>query len=119
MTREQRDILWSAYRRLNRGEWPEDVLGEMPGGEDPNHVRWNAEAALEDILGKVWISRQWHMEELGRTEQEWLRWYTVGKFRYGKFRHKKRGGVPMALIVATAAIVSAILAFAVRLLSGQ
>ena len=119
MDQEEKIILWRAYRSLCVGKWPEDVLGEMPDFPDQNHVRWNAEEALEEILGKAWISRQWHMEELGRTEQEWLRWYTVGKFRYGKFRHKKRGGVPMALIVATAAIVSAILAFAARLLLGQ
>lgn len=119
MTQDEKNILWNAYRRLCRGEWPEDVLGAMPDGEEPNRIRWNAEAALEEILGKAWISRQQHLEELGRTEQEWLRWYTVGKFRYGKVRNRKLDRVPMAIIVVTAAIVSAILAFAVRLLSVQ
>lgn len=117
MDQEEKIILWRAYRSLCVGKWPEDVLGEMPDFPDQNHVRWNAEEALEEILGKAWISRQHHIEDLGRTEKEWLRWYTVGKFRYGEVRHQKRvGGL---FIAVTTAILAAVLVTAARLLLGQ
>lgn len=114
MNEQEREALWKAYQRLMRGEWPEDVLGELPDNAPSNIARYNAEEAIEDILGGWWISRRQHTEDLGRTEKEWLRWYTVGRFRYGEVRHKEPGvgllaTVIVAILTATLVTVAGVL----------
>lgn len=89
MTQDEINRLLEAYSRLQAGEWPEDVLGEMPDYPDKRLVRWNAEDAIEEIVGKAAISRYHFVHELGKTEEEWLRWYTVGQFRYSERKQKR------------------------------
>lgn len=109
MTLEEENRLLEAYSRLEAGEWPEDVLGEMPDYPDKRLVRWNAQDAIEEIVGKAAISRYHHVHNLKTTKEEWLRWYTVDKFRYGvvsKYRYKNAGVSPVSIgaIVVLAAI---------------
>lgn len=106
-----------AYQRLQRGEWPEDVLGKMPDFPDKRLVRWNAEEAIESIVGEAAISRYHHEKVLGKTYEEWLRWYTVGRFRYGEVSrrcYKNAGASPLTIIItvlltAIAIVLSAVL----------
>lgn len=102
MTEQETERLLQAYRKLEGGEWPEEVLGEMPDYPDKRLVRWNAEEAIEAIVGKVAISRYHHMKNLGHTEAEWLRWYTVDRFRYGEVSrrcYKNAGVSPLAILI--------------------
>lgn len=95
--------IFQAYQRLQRGEWPKDILGEMPDFPDKALVRWNAEDAIESILGEAAISRYYHEKVLGKSYGEWLRWYTVGRFRYGEFkpRHYRNAyRFPVAILIA-------------------
>lgn len=103
MTEQEVDRLLKAYRQLEAGEWPEEVLGDMPDYPDKRLVRWNAEDAIEAIVGDAAISRFHHMKNLGKTEAEWLRWYTVERFRYGEVsrRSYKNAGVSPWTILIT------------------
>lgn len=97
------DIIFQAYQRLQKGEWPEDVLGKMPDFPDKSLVRWNAEDAIESILGEATISRCYHEKVLGKSYSEWLRWYTVSRFRYGEFKprhYKNADRFPVAILIA-------------------
>lgn len=85
------EVLAEAWCKLNKGEWPEDVLGATPEGVDPAVARMDAEGAIEAILGEPAISHYWHTMELGRTSEEWIQWYTVGRFRRTKRQRRSRG----------------------------
>ena len=117
MNQEKLYRLWQAYKRLERGEWADDVLGEMPDFADEQIVRWNAMEAIEKIIGDANLTRYHHMDDLGETESEWLRWYTVGRFRYEVFtpRHyRKSSGVILPIVLLA---ISIALWIAVNLLS--
>ena len=81
-----------AYIRLNSYEWDE-IVGPKPHGFDDLPVytkpHWltgkrkpsqsgvvrPAMNAIESIIGAAAISRFWWKYGLGRTEEEWFRWY--------------------------------------------
>lgn len=81
-----------AYIRLDNYEW-DAIVGPKPPGFDrlptstkkypliirrklckADYVR-PAMIAIESIIGKANISRVWWKYGLGRTEEEWFRWY--------------------------------------------
>lgn len=110
----EEERIFQAYQRLLRGEWPEDILGEMPDFPNKDLVRWNAEDAIESILGEAAISRCYHEKVLGKSRDEWLRWYTVGRFRYGEVSrrsYKNADKFPVSILIAvlSAAISIALL----------
>ena len=81
-----------AHIRLSSYEWDE-IVGPKPQGFDelPEYTRPNlftgkrklcksdyvrpAMTAIESIVGAANISRVWWKYGLGRTEEEWSRWY--------------------------------------------
>lgn len=90
--RKDIDRLGLAYCRLNTYEWDE-ILGPKPDGFD-NLPKWAkkkwpfskkkrtksdyvrpAMRAIERIIGETNCSRCWWVYGLGRTEEEWFRWY--------------------------------------------
>lgn len=94
------DRLGLAYIRLRCVLWDE-ILGPKPEGFDDlpkfsedikrpfrprQHTRskydyTNAAAeAIEEIIGEANISRFRWVVVFGKTEEEWLRWYTVERF---------------------------------------
>lgn len=94
-TLSQTDRLGLAWCRLNKWEWDE-ILGPKPKDFDhlpktlPNGIFVHrsqlkskidytrpAKKAIESVIGEANASRCWHVYELGRTEEEWLRWYLV------------------------------------------
>lgn len=97
-----------AWCQLNKEQWPEDVLGEMPDGADPATIRHNAMTAIEETIGTSALSHYWHTHELGRTSEEWLRWYTAGRFRYNarKQEHTRRKRLITALAIAALAAIA-------------
>lgn len=93
------DRLGLAYCRLNAGEWDE-ILGPKPNGfddlpkypEDPKWLwqkgklsqadfTWPAMNAIESIIGDANTSRCWWLFQLGKTEEEWFRWYVTERFK--------------------------------------
>lgn len=95
------DRLGLAWCRLNCWEW-DDLLGPKPPDFDDlpfvspttliariRNEAWRkyrrsrqqyvrpARLAIETIIGKANASRCWWMFELGKSEEEWLRWYLV------------------------------------------
>lgn len=83
------DRLGLAYCRLISWQWDE-IVGPKPEGFDEmpesgdKHSRapgtkhyclYPAYKGIESIIGEANTSRCWWKFELGRTEQEWLRWY--------------------------------------------
>lgn len=94
------DRLGLAYIRLKCVSWDE-ILGPKPEGFDDlpkfskdikrpfrprQHTRSKydytntAAESIERIIGEANISRFWWAIILGKTEEEWLRWYTVERF---------------------------------------
>jgi len=94
------DRLGLAYFRLNCALWDE-ILGPKPEGFDDlpklsedvkkpfrlrQHMRSKhdytkpAAESIERIVGEANISHFWWTVVLGKTEEEWLRWYTVEQF---------------------------------------
>ena len=69
------DRLGLAWCRLNCGEW-DDFLGPRPDGIANRDVM----GAIAEIIGKANTSRCWWIFNLGRSETEWVRWYTVDRF---------------------------------------
>lgn len=87
------DRLGLAYCRLNCGVWDE-ILGPKPEGFDalpdfpvkrlfrkkrPSKHDYVSPAieAINSIIGIANASRCWWIFQLGRTEDEWLRWYVA------------------------------------------
>lgn len=88
------DRLGLAFCRLNCGEWDE-IIGPKPDGFDEmvefdkefhdtrRRTAWPTKhdyigpalKGIEDIIGDANTSRCWWKYELGRSEQEWLKWY--------------------------------------------
>ena len=94
------DRLGLAYCRLNCWGWDE-ILGPKPEGFDempdtddgyangkrtvyPTKADYITPAmkGIEDIIGEANTSRCWWVFELGRTEEEWFRWYTRDRLLY-------------------------------------
>lgn len=93
------DRLGLAYCRLNGWEW-DDLLGPKPKGFDdlPNYDRKRgmpfhkslpskqdyidpAINAIRSIIGEANASRCHWKFSLGRTEEEWFKWYVSERFR--------------------------------------
>lgn len=92
------DRLGLAYCRLNDYQW-DDLIGPKPEGFDdlPRSVkrRWPwqkkkpcksdyirpAIEGIESIIGEANISRCWWLFVLGKTEEEWFRWYVSERFK--------------------------------------
>lgn len=79
------DRLGLAYCRLNSWKW-DDLLGPSPDGfsdmsktEKMKYLQ-PAYKGIESIIGTANTSRCWWIFELGRTEEEWLRWYITEAF---------------------------------------
>lgn len=88
------DRLGVAACRLNHWEW-DDILGPKPEGFDdlPNYTPKRtlfrrrrpckadyvipAENVIESIIGSHNISRCWWKYVLGKSEEEWFRWYIL------------------------------------------
>ena len=66
-----------AWVRLNRGEWDE-LFGEKPEDYDLQYFKVINDA-IANLIGEANMSRCWWIYELGRTEEDWFRWYTVGR----------------------------------------
>lgn len=109
--------LLQAHNRLIHGEWPEDVLGEMPDFHDKKLVTVNAGRAIENIVGEAAISRFYYTKDGSRTEEDWLRWYAVGRFRY-EVRTRVRKQHNQKIILAIVAILAAIAVHIARYLLG-
>lgn len=90
VTDEMTDRLALAWCRLNKGEWDEELLGAMPEGVDERTARWNAMDGIEAIIGEANTSMYWNLTEGGKTEEEWLRWYLVGKRTRPEVEREKR-----------------------------
>lgn len=97
------DRLGLAFCRLNCYEWDE-IVGPKPEGYDElpdedsfsikkilNHKKYRrnpskyeyihpAIEAIKSIIGDANCSRCWWIYKLGRTEQEWFRWYCSEAF---------------------------------------
>ena len=80
------DRLGLAWVRANKWEWDEEVLGPKPENYDnlPNYNSGDkskrdyiapAMRQIENELSRMVTSRYWWKYELGRTEEEWLKWY--------------------------------------------
>lgn len=100
------ETLAAAWCQLNEGQWPEDVLGEMPDFPDKQLVRRNAADAIETIVGKATISHYHFIHEFGKSDEEWFRWYTVDRFRYSE--RKQKHTRPVWIISAIAAVLTTI-----------
>lgn len=92
LSREDRLAL--AVCRLNNGDW-DSFIGPKPEGYDdlpdyqkPNFFtgkrkpckfehRIRAAKAIESIIGEAAVSRFYWLHGLGKTEDEWLQWYTA------------------------------------------
>lgn len=111
------DKLAFVWLALNRGEWDREVLGDVPKGVDPFLVRANAARAIEEIVGAAKIDQIYHTEVLKETTAEWVRWYTVGRFRY-EVRVKEKRRRKRWIKAMIAAILLAIAIHTVRYLSG-
>lgn len=93
------DRLGLAYCRLNKGQWDE-ILGPKPAGFDdlprcPKVPRWPwqkpglsrsdftvpAMTGIESIIGGANIERCLWLFVLGKTEEEWFRWYVTERFK--------------------------------------
>ncbi len=83
------DRLGLAYCRLNSWKW-DDIVGPKPAGFDdmPNTVPGKPDdpgakyyyvspaiRGIESIIGEANASRCHFLFNLGKTEEEWLRWY--------------------------------------------
>lgn len=79
------DRLGLACCRLDCFEWDE-IIGEKPDGFDalPNYVKGKlsrydyvrpASLGVKSIIGEANASRCWWKFVLGKTEEEWFRWY--------------------------------------------
>lgn len=77
MKKNKIDRLCLAWNRLNKGEW-DSLLGEKPKDYDEDYFR-AIDRAIAEIVGEANISRCWWIYELGKTEEEWFLWYTVGR----------------------------------------
>jgi len=72
-----RDRLGLACCRLSCGEWDE-FLGPEPEEDD---YTYSSMRAIEDILGSAECSKYWWLFALGRTEEEWMKWYVRDRIR--------------------------------------
>ena len=66
-----RDRIGLACCRVNCYVW-DPFLGPEPKGKDAMHY---AHRALRSILGEAECSRYWHKFALGRSDEQWLRWF--------------------------------------------
>lgn len=66
-----RDRIGLAWCRVSCHTW-DPFLGPEPEGKDAMHF---ACRALFSILGSSECSRYWHKFALGRSDEEWLRWF--------------------------------------------
>lgn len=92
------DRLGIAYCRLICYEW-DDIVGPKPEGFDelPDRTQEScffrrkkpckadyvvpAYMAIKEIIGEANASRCWWVYKLGRTEEEWFRWYVRERFK--------------------------------------
>lgn len=94
---QDKETLADAWLSLNEGKWPES-LGAKPEGFNENRDEYifAAMEGIESIIGAAEISRRHWMKVLGRSEEEWFRWYiTERTFRRqmvlsGKLRMNER-----------------------------
>lgn len=119
------DRLGLAYCRLNSFGWDE-IIGEKPPGFDelPNYVKGKeskydyvhpAILGIESIIGKANTSRCWWVFELGKPEEEWLRWYVSERADFEKMIVRAQTPKKATLIAAMLlGILLAILAVTVR-----
>lgn len=88
-----------AYCRLNNWEWDE-FIGPKPDGFDalPKYIKHNrlsshkqrckydyiqpAIAAIESIIGSANASRFRWIYVLGKSEEDWVRWYVMEGFAF-------------------------------------
>ena len=89
-----------AWCRLNIGAW-DDLLGDAP--EDFQRLSGRIMESIAQIEGVAFVNRCWNTMALGKTDAEWLRWYTVDRHisreqlskqspkRFRKKRSGKRG----------------------------
>ena len=94
----QIDRLGLAYCRLNTWKW-DDVLGPKPEGFDelPDYDKEDEASAcqevktkmdylrrplqaIEEIIGWVNTSRCWWKFVLGKTDEEWFRWFVSPEY---------------------------------------
>lgn len=92
------DRLGLAYCRLNCSEW-DDILGPKPEGFDDLPSRSPKQGigrkhqlckedflgaalrGISSIIGEANCSRCWWKFKLGKSEEEWFRWYVTDRFR--------------------------------------
>ena len=92
------DRLGLAYCRLNCYQW-DDLVGPKPEGFDDlprsasRHMPWQkkkpsksdyirpAIEGIKSIIGEANASRCWWLFVLGKTEEEWFRWYVTERFK--------------------------------------
>ena len=87
------DRLCLAYSRLNSGEWDE-IVGPKPEGFDglpdfsadkrtatKEKATYAPMKAIESIVGEARLSHYHFLHVLGKTEDEWFRWYMTERFR--------------------------------------
>lgn len=123
MTRENWEAMTErlafAWERLNRYEWDAGLLGEMPENISKTDACRNAMMAIEAIIGDANISRFHHVFTLGKTEEEWFRWYTVDRYkRHEQAQEKKRKRKRIFIPAALVSILLTILFHVLRHLSG-
>lgn len=110
-----------AWCKLNLGEWDEEILGPFPDCPDRGFIFRNAQEGIEKIIGEAKVSECWFVFVLGKTKEEWLQWYTTGRFRYEDFKpiYYRRKEPTRKIIVATAiSVVTAIGLVVLQLLLG-
>ena len=83
------DRLGLAYCRLNGFEW-DDILGpapnefdKLPKAQKDDYIKPAIEA-IRSIIGEANCSRCWWMFKLGKSKEEWFRWYVTERFRTSK-----------------------------------
>lgn len=93
---DRTDRLGLAWCRLNSFVWDE-IIGEKPPGFDelPNYAEGKASKhdyvhpailGIESIIGEANASRCWWVFKLGKTEEEWLRWYISERHEHKRAR---------------------------------
>lgn len=112
-----------AWCKLNMGEWDKDILGAFPDGwPDRDCVLRNAQEGIEKIIGEAKVSECWHVFVLGKTKEEWIKWYTVGRFRYEDFKpsyYKRKDSKRKSIVAIVISVATAIGLVVLRLLLGS